>query len=434
MIERGTAAFWRTNAGLFAAGLATFALLYCVQPLMPLFTGVFHIDPAQSALTLSVTTMPLAFAMLVASGVSEALGRKPVMVASLLASSILAVLCAFAPGFGWLLLLRGLMGLTLSGLPAVAMAYVAEEMHPSAAGLGMGLYIGGSAIGGLSGRLLSGAVADMSSWRAALAAIGMEGVACGLLLWRGLPASAHFEARPLHPRALLGSYAAHLRRPVLPWLFLEGFLLMGGFVTLYNFIGYRLMGPPYRLSQTEVGLIFCVYLTGVASSPVMGNLAMRVGQRVVMVGNIAVMLAGGGADAGRAPARHRRRGGAADGGVFGGPFGGEQLGGVQGDGGAGPSVGAVSLRLLCGVEHRGICGRVRVPARWLAGDLRAGGGVAGAGGDHSAAIAEAGITAWRAWPSNRSSIVSIQPLRLSPSSSSATALTHRAHWKAPKTA
>ncbi len=292
MIERGTAAFWRTNLGLFAAGLATFALLYCVQPLMPVFGGVFHIGPAQSALTLSATTMPLAFAMLIASGISEAAGRKPVMVASLLASSILAMLCGLAPNFAALLALRGLMGLTLSGLPAVAMAYVAEEMHPKAAGLAMGLYIGGSAIGGLSGRLLAGALADFFSWRAALAAIGVEGFACGLLLWRGLPASVHFSPRPLHAAALLRTYLAHLRRPVLPFLFAEGFLLMGGFVTLYNFIGYRLMAPPYALSQTQVGLIFCAYVAGVVSSPVMGALAMRAGRRAVLIGNIGVMLAG----------------------------------------------------------------------------------------------------------------------------------------------
>ncbi len=292
MIERGTPAFWRTNLGLFAAGLATFALLYCVQPLMPVFGAVFRIGPAQSALTLSATTMPLAFAMLIASGISEAVGRKPVMVASLLASSVLALLCGLAPGFGALLLLRGLMGLTISGLPAVAMAYVAEEMHPKAAGLAMGLYIGGSAIGGLSGRLLAGALADFWSWRVALAAIGIEGAACGLLLWRGLPASVHFSPRPLRARALLGTYLAHLRRPVLPWLFAEGFLLMGGFVTLYNFIPYRLIAPPYELSQTKVGLIFCAYLAGVVSSPVMGNLAMRAGRRRVLVGNIGIMLAG----------------------------------------------------------------------------------------------------------------------------------------------
>ena len=407
MIERGTAAFWRTNLGLFAAGLATFALLYCVQPLMPLFTGVFHIDPAQSALTLSVTTMPLAFAMLVASGVSEAVGRKPVMVASLLASSVLAVLCAFAPAFGWLLLLRGLMGLTLSGLPAVAMAYVAEEMHPKAAGLAMGLYIGGSAIGGLSGRLLSGALADWSSWRTALAAIGIEGLACGLLLWRGLPASVHFEPRPLHPRALLGSYLRHLGRPVLPWLFLEGFLLMGSFVTLYNFIGYRLMAPPYGLSQTSVGLIFCVYLTGVASSPLMGNLAMRAGRRVVMVGNILAMLAWRRADHGQSAPRHRRRRGAADGGVLRGAFGGEQLGGFQGAGGPRAGLRALPVRVLCGVERGGVCGRVRVSAQRMGRHLRLGGDAADAGRRHSAAAAEAGTSAWRAWPSNRSSIVSI---------------------------
>jgi YNFM family putative membrane transporter len=292
MIERGTAAFWRTNLALFAAGLATFSLLYCVQPLMPLFDRVFGISPSQSALVLSVTTMPLAVAMLVASGISEAAGRKPVMVASLLASSALAVLCGSAPGYSALLILRGLMGLTLSGLPAVAMAYVAEEMHPKAAGLAMGLYIGGSAIGGLLGRLTAGVLADFASWRMALTTIGVAGLACGVLLWRWLPDSVHFRPRPLHPWALARTYLAHLRRPVLPWLFAEGFLLMGAFVTLYNYVGYRLMAPPFMLSQAAVGLIFCVYLTGIVSSPVMGSLAMRAGRRLVMAGNIAAMLAG----------------------------------------------------------------------------------------------------------------------------------------------
>jgi YNFM family putative membrane transporter len=214
------------------------------------------------------------------------------MVASLLASSALAVLCGSAPGYSALLILRGLMGLTLSGLPAVAMAYVAEEMHPKAAGLAMGLYIGGSAIGGLLGRLTAGVLADFASWRMALTTIGVAGLACGVLLWRWLPDSVHFRPRPLHPWALARTYLAHLRRPVLPWLFAEGFLLMGAFVTLYNYVGYRLMAPPFMLSQAAVGLIFCVYLTGIVSSPVMGSLAMRAGRRLVMAGNIAAMLAG----------------------------------------------------------------------------------------------------------------------------------------------
>jgi YNFM family putative membrane transporter len=292
MIERNTAAFRKTILALFAAGLATFALLYCVQPLMPLLGQVFHIGPLQSSLVLSVTTALLAFAMLVASALSEVLGRKNVMLASVLASALLCLLCSLAPTYATLLVLRGLMGLSLSGLPAVAMAYVAEEMHPAATGLAMGLYISGNAIGGMTGRLLSGALADLFSWRVALCVTGLVGLLCALLLWRGLLPSRHFKARPFHAGALLRAFWRHLRRPVLPLLFAEGFLLMGGFVAIYNFIGYRLLAPPYNLSQAAIGLIFSVYLAGVASSALSGNLARRAGNRPVLAGNIAVMLAG----------------------------------------------------------------------------------------------------------------------------------------------
>jgi YNFM family putative membrane transporter len=292
MIERGTPDFYRTIAALFASGLATFALLYCVQPLMPLFGAVFHVGPLASSLVLSVTTFALAFAMLVASALSEVLGRKNVMLASVLASAVLAVFCAFAPGYKTLLLLRGLMGLSLSGLPAVAMAYVAEEMHPGATGLAMGLYIGGNAIGGMIGRLLSGALADAFSWRVSLATIGLLGLVCAVLLWRGLPDSRHFSPRAFHAGGLLRAFRRHLRSPFLPWLFAEGFLLMGGFVAVYNFVGYRLLAPPYGLSQAEIGLIFSVYLAGVASSAIMGNLARSMGRTPVMTGNIMLMLAG----------------------------------------------------------------------------------------------------------------------------------------------
>jgi YNFM family putative membrane transporter len=230
--------------------------------------------------------------MLVASAISEVLGRKPVMVASVLASAVLALLCAAAPGYGALLVLRGLMGITLSGLPAVAMAYVAEEMSPQAIGLAMGLYIGGNAIGGMTGRLLSGVLAEHFSWRVALGAIGLEGAICGIFLWRSLPPSKHFSPRPFQPSGLLLAFRRHLRNPVLAKLFAEGFLIMGAFVAVYNFIGYRLLAPPYSLSQTEVGFIFSVYLAGVASSALMGSAVRRLGHLRVLAGNVMLMFLG----------------------------------------------------------------------------------------------------------------------------------------------
>lgn len=292
LIVSGTPAFRRANLAMFAAGLSTFALLYCVQPLMPAFSAEFGIGAAESSLSLSVSTGLLAFGMLVASSLSESWGRKPVMVASLLVSAVLILLSSLMEGWHGFLLVRALAGITLSGLPAVAMAYLSEEMHPRAIGLAMGLYIGGSAMGGMAGRLGTAVLTDAFSWRFAVAAIGIAGIAAGLVFWRSLPESRQFRARALRPRAMLGAFADHVRDPGLRWLFLQGFLLMGGFVTLYNYISYRLLAPPYEVSQTVVGAIFTVYLVGSASSIIVGDLAGRLGRRKVLWATIVIMISG----------------------------------------------------------------------------------------------------------------------------------------------
>jgi YNFM family putative membrane transporter len=291
-IEFGTPEFVRTNCALFAAGFATFALLYCVQPLMPLFSSSFHVSAAGASLALSLTTGLLAVSLLVAGGLSEAWGRKPMMVGSLVLSAVLGVLSAVLPQWTAFLTMRALMGIALSGLPAVAMAYVGEEMHPRSLGIAMGLYVGGTGLGGMSGRLLTGVVTDMWGWRAAVMTMAVLAVLCALIMWRYLPASRHFVRRPLHLGLLGKTYALQLRDRTLPWLFAEGFLLAGGFVAVYNYIGYRLVAPPFSLSQTKIGLIFAVYLCGIVSSAWIGSLSGWLGRRTLLPITLGLMLLG----------------------------------------------------------------------------------------------------------------------------------------------
>ncbi len=291
-IRHGTPIFRQANLALFFAGVATFGLLYCTQPLMPEFSRDYGVSAATAALSLSLTTGVLAFAMLFAGGVSDAWGRKSVMTASLLSSAVLVLATALVPDWHMLLILRALLGLTLSGLPAVAMTYLSEEMHPESIGLGMGLYISGNAIGGMGGRLVAGVLADFVGWRWGVATVGLIGLASGLLFWRALPPSRHHVRHPLHLGALMGRFALAFRDAGLPWLFAEGFLLLGAFVTVYNYIGYRLLAPPYNLGQAVVGAIFSVYLIGTFSSAWMGHLAGRLGRRKVLWTAFVLMLLG----------------------------------------------------------------------------------------------------------------------------------------------
>ncbi|PVZ15472.1 MFS transporter [Pseudomonas sp. URIL14HWK12:I9] len=297
-IEKGTPAFKRTVLALFAGGFATFALLYCVQPLMPILSEGFSINAAQSSLILSIATGMMALGMLLTGPLSDAVGRKPVMVAALFGAALCTLLSAVMPTWHGVLLMRALVGLSLSGLAAVGMAYLSEEIHPEHAGLAMGLYIGGNAIGGMSGRLISGVLVDFVDWRTAMLVIGVIALGAAVAFTRLLPASRNFRPRPLQPSTLVEGFTLHFKDAGLPWLFLEAFLLMGSFVTLFNYIGYRLLAEPYHMSQALVGLLSVVYLAGIYSSAKVGTLADRYGRRttfwvsiLVMAGGLAVTLA-----------------------------------------------------------------------------------------------------------------------------------------------
>lgn len=143
----------RISIALFVAGFATFSMLYCVQPLLPEFTTAFQIGAAQSALAISFATGFLAVAIVLAGALSETIGRKGLMFASICGAAILNIVVAVAPSWPILLLARALEGAALGGVPAVAMAYLAEEIQPKNLGLAMGLYVGGTAFGGMVGRV-----------------------------------------------------------------------------------------------------------------------------------------------------------------------------------------------------------------------------------------------------------------------------------------
>ncbi len=291
-IRRGSRQFMRVTLALFSAGLATFALLYCVQPILPVLSHQFGISPATSSLSLSISTGLMALGLLVTGPLSDAVGRKSVMVTALMLAAICTLISATMSSWHGILIMRALMGLSISGVAAVGMTYLSEEMDARVVAFSMGLYISGNSIGGMSGRLLSGVLTDLFSWRIAVAVIGLFSLASALMFWKILPASRHFRPITLRPRNLLINFRLHWRDPGLPWLFAEGFLLMGAFVTLFNYIGYRLLDAPWHLSQAVVGLLSVVYLTGSWSSPKAGALTSRLGRGPVMLGATAIMLLG----------------------------------------------------------------------------------------------------------------------------------------------
>ena len=277
---------------MVCAGVVTFALLYDVQALLPAFQTEFGLSPTQATLSMSLATAGLALGLLVAGPASEVLGRTRLIIGAVWLACLVGLVCPFAWSWHALLVLRFVQGIALAGLPAVASAYLREELNASAHGRAAGLYIGGTALGGMAGRLLTAPVTDAFGWRWGLGAAAALAIVCAATVTVTLPASQNFRSSTRRDLALLAMSRAALADPALRRLYTLGACAIGATVVVFNALGFRLSAAPHHLSLGAISLLYLVYPLGTLSSTVAGAWADRLGRRVVMPVGCVVAISG----------------------------------------------------------------------------------------------------------------------------------------------
>lgn len=269
---------------LLVGGAAMFATMYSTQAILPELRSEFHVTPAQTGLTISVVVIAVAAAAWVWGPLSDRWGRK----SSLTLASALLVLptlgTALAPSFGWLLFFRALQGLCMPGLLIVGVPYVAEVFAPELGGRAMGYYVTALVGGGLVGRVGVGLVTAEVGWRWALGGLVALPLAATLLMRRTLP-----EA-PLAPRSerRRSAASAQLRNPAVLRPALAASALFFTFVSVFSYVTFRLIEPPFDYGTATVSLLFALWVMG-AAGPFAGRLADRIGWRRVSL--LGVLLA-----------------------------------------------------------------------------------------------------------------------------------------------
>ncbi|WP_153037600.1 MFS transporter [Amycolatopsis sp. YIM 10] len=271
-----------------AAGISSFALLYAPQPVLPQLAERFHLDPGGASLAVSVATGALAISVLPIATLSEVIGRRRVILASVISSVLLGLALPFAPDFASLLVLRALQGIAIAGFAGVAAAYLAERLGKAGVAAAVGAMIAGNTVGGMLGRLSSGFAADWLGWPGALGLTAGLALVCALLTIFTLPKS---EARRGEFKPLSGFRAA-LSSRVLLAQYAVALLAMGSFVALYNAAGFRLTGEPLDLSPAIASLVFLAYAMGTFTSGYAGRLVARFGRLRTLSGALVITALG----------------------------------------------------------------------------------------------------------------------------------------------
>lgn len=277
---------------MLVGSIISFAIMYSPQPLISLFSKEYNVSPSTASFSISLTTLSLGVALLFVSMLSKAWGRKKTMSASLVLTSVLAIASSFTHNFNVFLFIRFLEGISIAGFPSVAIVYLNEEFHHSHIGQVVGAYVAGTAIGGFTGRVIIGALTDLFSWHIAIFTLAIISLLGSLWFWINLPESKNFNTRASSVKGWSLNVIGCFRDKNLISIYCIGFLVMGVYIALLNYIGYPLTKPPYNLSQTVFGFIFIVNLVGTVSAFWFGKLADKYPRSKVICLAVTILIIG----------------------------------------------------------------------------------------------------------------------------------------------
>lgn len=296
--EPGSPAYRRLLVALFFIGVATFAQLYSPQGLLPLIASDQGVTADQAALMVSAATLGLALGVIPWSYIGDAAGRKPAMLWAISLACLFAVLSAVTPalfeawGFTLALVMRFIEGFMLGGVPALAVAYLNEEVSSRVATVAAGTYVSGTSLGGLAGRIVAAPVGEQIGWKLGMLAVTALAVVCVLVFLKLAPDALNFTPRRTRVGEAVRALTGNLRSGALWIIYLQGFLTMGGFVAMYNYLGFELTGPEFGMPLWLTSFVFLAYLAGTFSSPRAGQLAARFSRKQVLIWGNLIMMAG----------------------------------------------------------------------------------------------------------------------------------------------
>ena len=276
---------------VFLCGTMAFLNLYCTQPLLPMFSRIFHASEAAASTTVSASTLGVAISGLLLAFFAERVDRKKNIVFSMVVMAVFSLLTALATTLSTLAVLRFFEGLVTPGVFIITIAYVTEEWPAKLVPRVMSFYVAGTVFGGFMGRLLGGLIASDFGWKSVFIVLGLIGL-CGAAATHKVLHPAHVHVHPHQTESFAKPLLRNLRDRRLLATFAIGFCMLYTLVGMFSYITFYLAAAPFELSTAELSWLFAVYLCGLAVTIATGTVLPRVGLRYGMLGALSLCITG----------------------------------------------------------------------------------------------------------------------------------------------
>ncbi|HEX4330238.1 MAG TPA: multidrug effflux MFS transporter [Burkholderiales bacterium] len=252
-----------------------------------------HASPLEAQQALSAYLLGFALMSLWHGAISDAFGRRPVILASLYVYIAAALVCTFAPSIQVLIAARLVQGLAGGAGMIVARAIIRDCFEGVRALRLMATMMQIFSIAPAIAPIIGGYLQSGYGWRSVFAFMLVNALLVLAWVWRALPETLPPHARhPLHPATLARSYWRVFTR--MEFQLLAG-LLGISFSSLFIYItaSPAFMIRHLHLTETDFGLLFLPVIGGmVLGSMAASRLAGKVEQRRLMGAGFIVMGVG----------------------------------------------------------------------------------------------------------------------------------------------
>ena len=288
----------------FAALLASLAMLgpFAVDMYLPAFAAIgaeLGASPISLQQTLSVYMFAYAFMMLWHGALSDALGRRPILLGNLAVFALGTLGCAIAGNIESLWLFRVLQGLSAGAGLVVTRAIIRDRFNGPEAQRMMSQVTMVFGLGPALAPIVGGALLNLLGWRSIFWAMLAWTVAMLVLCARVLPETHPAAQRhALHPVALWRNYRAVLGQPKFALLALVPALNFCGFFLyiaaapafLVGLLGVSTWGFAWLFIPMISGIMIGAYLSGRLAGRLSPKRTVRAGYAVLGVGVGANLL------------------------------------------------------------------------------------------------------------------------------------------------
>ncbi|APA92816.1 MULTISPECIES: MFS transporter [Myroides] len=289
---KGTTTYKKIKWSIFLVGVSVFAQLYNFQPILSEITQYFKVTPSESSYLVSASTLGMAIGLLLFAFIADSYPRKDIMLFSLVTSTMLTLLSVWTSDFSILVNINFIKGMCISGVSAVTLAYLAEEIDPKYIGTAISFYLAGNTFGGMFGRIVAALVSGWLGWQAAVFTIGILAVVIAVAFYILFPESRFFTPKKLKIKHKLRQMKSIFKNYKIMAMYLVAICLMGAFVSVYNFLGFKLESAPYNLPHYLIAMIFLMYAFGIFGNMVAGSLSDRYSSRKILLIALGLMLIG----------------------------------------------------------------------------------------------------------------------------------------------